>query len=38
MATSFIARHKDFLEAMPPAHDPNDRSVWTGEQRGREPT
>jgi proteasome lid subunit RPN8/RPN11 len=37
-ATRFIARYRDFLEHMPPPHDPNDRSVWTGEKRGDEPT
>ena len=37
-ATRAIARHKDFLEAMPPVHDPKDRSIWTGERAGEEPT
>lgn len=37
-ATRFIARHKDFLEVMPPTHDPRDRSVWTGEKWGNEPS
>ena len=35
--TQNIARHKDYLEALPPPHDPNDRLVWTGEIRGKEP-
>jgi proteasome lid subunit RPN8/RPN11 len=37
-ATRAIARHKDFLEAMPPIRDPKDRSIWTGEVAGQEPT
>lgn len=37
-ATRFVARHQDFMEQMPPVRDPNDRSIWTGEVAGREPT
>lgn len=37
MATRYIARHRDFLEA-PPWRDVADRSVWTGEIRGQEPS
>lgn len=33
--TRFVARHKELLEA-PPYRDVNDRSIWTGELRGRE--
>jgi proteasome lid subunit RPN8/RPN11 len=36
--TRFVARYKAFLDEMPPAHDPNDRTVWTGEKRGNEPS
>jgi proteasome lid subunit RPN8/RPN11 len=37
-ATRFIARHEDFMAQMPPLHDPKDRSIWTGEVAGQEPT
>jgi len=36
--TQYIARHRDYLHDPAPPHDPNDRSVWTGEIRGREPS
>jgi proteasome lid subunit RPN8/RPN11 len=37
-ATRYFIRHRDFIVDEPPPHDPTDRSVWTGENAGREPT
>lgn len=37
MATRYVARHRDFCDG-PPHRDVADRSVWTGEIRGQEPS
>ena len=36
--TMHIARHEDYVATPAPPHDPNDRSVWTGELAGQEPS